>query len=145
MSASISGETESGERVALDADGNLVLAAGDRVVVNGQGFESQSNVDVWLFSTPTRLGSAASTASGTFADSFVVPDSIEEGSHRLVLEGRAADGKSAVIGVGLLIGGFDTEKGINKWIIIVPIVLATTLGLVIPTTIQRRRKREAGA
>ena len=145
MSASIHGETTDGERIALDVDGNLSLAPGDRVIVSGQGFESQSDVDVWLFSTPTRLGAATSSTTGTIQGSFIVPEAIESGSHRLILDGRSADGKPAVIGVGLLIGGYDTEQGINKWLIIVPIVLATTLGLVIPTTLQRRRKREAGA
>lgn len=35
--------------------------------------------------------------------------------------------------------------GINAWLIVVPIVVATTLGLVIPTTLRRRRRFGLGA
>ena len=145
MSATVYGETADGERIALDADGNLQLNQGDSVVVEGNGFEADSAVDVWLFSTPTRLGDLVTTSSGTLSGSFAVPATIEAGSHRLVLEGTTSDGKEAVIGVGLYLGEYATEGGINRWLIIVPLVLATTLGLVIPTTVRRRRAQQLNA
>ena len=139
MSATVYGESATGERIALDADGNLQLDQGDSVVVEGNGFEADSSVDIWLFSTPTRLGDLVANSSGAVSGSFPVPASVEAGAHRLVLEGTRADGKEAVIGVGLYLGDYDTEGGINRWLIIVPLVLATILGLVIPTTLRRRR------
>jgi hypothetical protein len=48
-----------------------------------------------------------------------------------------------VIGVGLRIGAYGKESGISTWLIVVPLVLATILALVIPTT-ARRRKRANG-
>lgn len=139
MSATVYGETSDGQRIALDADGNLQLDQGDRVVVEGAGFDPDSTVDIWLFSTPTRLGDLVASGAGTVSGSFAVPSTIESGSHRLVLEGTSSDGKDAVIGVGLYLGDYASEGGINRWLIIVPLVLATILGLVIPTTLRRRR------
>lgn len=145
MSATVYGESADGERIALDADGNLQLDAGDRVVVEGAGFEPDSVVDIWLFSTPTRLGDLVASGAGSVSGSFPVPATIEAGSHRLVLEGTTSDGKDAVIGVGLYLGDYATEGGINRWLIIVPLVMATILGLVIPTTVRRRRALQLNA
>lgn len=145
MSATVYGETSDGQRIALDADGNLQLNEGDSVVVEGNGFEADATVDIWLFSTPTRLGDLPTSSSGTVSGSFEVPVSMEPGAHRLVLKGTSADGKDAVIGVGLYLGDYETEGGINRWLIIVPLVLATILGLVIPTTVRRRRAQQLNA
>lgn len=145
MSATIYGETADGQRIALDADGNLQLNEGDSVVVEGNGFEANATVDIWLFSTPTRLGDLVTSSSGTVAGSFEVPASVEPGAHRLVLKGTSADGKDAVIGVGLYLGEYANEGGINRWVIIVPLVVATILGLVIPTTVRRRRAMQLNA
>ncbi len=142
LSATVYGESTDGSRIALDSDGNLQLDQGDRVVVEGDGFEADSTVDIWLFSSPTRLGDLITTSSGALSGSFPVPASLEPGAHRLVLEGSSADGKDAVIGVGLYVGDYDTASGINRWLIIVPLVLATILGLVIPTTVRRRRAQQ---
>ena len=145
MSATVYGETSDGQRIALDADGNLQLDQGDSVVVEGAGFDPDSTVDIWLFSTPTRLGDLVASGAGTVFGSFPVPATIESGSHRLVLEGTTSDGKEAVIGVGLYLGEYATEGGINRWLIIVPLTLATILGLVIPTTVRRRRAQQLNA
>jgi hypothetical protein len=61
----------------------------------------------------------------------------------VILSGVTAEGSDSVIGVGLRIGAYEKESGISTWLIVVPLVLATILALVIPTT-ARRRKRANG-
>jgi hypothetical protein len=82
-------------------------------------------------------------ATGAVSGRFAVPSSVEKGDHRVILSGVTADGSDSVIGVGLRIGAYEKESGLNKWVIILPLVLATILALVIPTT-ARRRKRANG-
>jgi hypothetical protein len=56
MSATISGVTADGAVAPLDNDGNIRLSEGDQIQVEASGFAPNSDVEVWLFSTPTLLG-----------------------------------------------------------------------------------------
>ncbi|NBU16832.1 MAG: hypothetical protein EBS48_07440 [Actinobacteria bacterium] len=143
VTATIYGTNAAGERIALDADGNLQLETGDSVVVEASGYEPGSEVEIWLRSTPVQLGVRTVDATGAVSGRFAVPSSVEKGDHRVILSGVTADGSDSVIGVGLRIGAYEKESGLNKWVIILPLVLATILALVIPTT-ARRRKRANG-
>lgn len=143
VTATIYGTTADGERIALDADGNLQLETGDSVVVEASGYEPGSEVEIWLRSTPVQLGVRTVDATGAVSGRFAVPSSVEKGDHRVILSGVTAEGSDSVIGVGLRIGAYGKESGISTWLIVVPLVLATILALVIPTT-ARRRKRANG-
>lgn len=143
VTATVYGMNTAGERVALDADGNLRLEEGDSVVVEASGYEPGSEVEIWLRSTPVQLGVRTADASGAVTGKFAVPSSVDPGDHRVILSGLTAAGGKSIIGVGLRIGAYEKEDGLNKWLIIVPLVLATILALVIPTT-ARRRKRANG-
>jgi len=143
VTATVYGMDAAGGRVALDADGNLRLEEGDSVVVEASGYEPGSEVEIWLRSTPVQLGVRTADASGAVTGRFAVPSSVDPGDHRVILSGLTAAGGKSVIGVGLRIGAYGKESGLNKWFIILPLVLATMLALVIPTT-ARRRKRANG-
>lgn len=143
VTATVYGMDAAGERVALDADGNLRLEEGDSVVVEASGYEPGSEVEIWLRSTPVQLGVRTADASGAVTGRFAVPSSVDPGDHRVILSGLTAAGGKSIIGVGLRIGAYEKEDGLNRWLIIVPLVLATMLALVIPTT-ARRRKRANG-
>jgi hypothetical protein len=143
VTATIYGTNADGERIALDADGNLQLETGDSVVVEASGYEPGSEVEIWLRSTPVQLGVRMVDATGAVSGRFAVPSSVEKGDHRVILSGVTAEGSDSVIGVGLRIGAYGKESGISTWLIVVPLVLATILALVIPTT-ARRRKRANG-
>lgn len=140
VNATIYGLTADGQRVALNTDGNLALQTGDTVVVEANGYGADGLVEVWLHSTPVKLGEVTVGADGAIKGSFVVPDSVETGDHRVLLSGPTKSGDTSVIGVGLRIGAWGTESNISRWIILSTIVLAITLALVIPTTARRRRK-----
>ena len=132
-----------GKKIDLDGEGNLVVMPGARIVIDGSGYEPGSEVEIWLFSDPTLLGPVRASAGGEVSGSFVVPPAVETGDHRVVLSGVEKGGSESIIGVGLRIGAYEKEDGLNKWLIILPLVLATMLALVIPTT-ARRRKRANG-
>ncbi|MFM9133687.1 MAG: glycine-rich domain-containing protein, partial [Actinomycetota bacterium] len=143
VTATVYGIDTAGGRVALDADGNLRLEQGDSVAVEASGYEPGSDVEIWLRSTPVQLGVRTADSSGAVTGRFAVPSSVDAGDHRVILSGLTAAGGKSVIGVGLRIGAYGKESGLNKWLIILPLVLATMLALVIPTT-ARRRKRANG-
>ncbi|MFM8601859.1 MAG: choice-of-anchor Q domain-containing protein [Actinomycetota bacterium] len=143
VTATVYGMDAAGGRVALDADGNLRLDEGDSVVVEATGYEPGSEVEIWLRSTPVQLGVRTADASGAITGKFPVPASVQPGDHRVILAGLTESGSDSVLGVGLRIGAYGKESGLNKWLIILPLVLATMLALVIPTT-ARRRKRANG-
>jgi hypothetical protein len=143
VSASVYGIGTDGKKIDLDGEGNLVVMPGARIVIDGSGYEPGSEVEIWLFSDPTLLGPVRASAGGEVSGSFVVPPAVETGDHRVVLSGVEKGGSESIIGVGLRIGAYEKEDGLNKWLIILPLVLATMLALVIPTT-ARRRKRANG-
>lgn len=143
VSASVYGIGTDGKKIDLDGEGNLVVMPGARIVIDGSGYEPGSEVEIWLFSDPTLLGPVRASAGGDVSGSFVVPPAVETGDHRVVLSGLENGGSESIIGVGLRIGAYGKEDGLNRWLIILPLVLATMLALVIPTT-ARRRKRANG-
>ncbi|MFZ9158932.1 MAG: hypothetical protein ACO230_12670, partial [Ilumatobacteraceae bacterium] len=143
ISATVYGLTTEGQKVALDADGNLQLDQQDRVVVAASGYESGSDVEIWLRSTPAKLATVTVDARGEISGTFTLPKNIDAGDHRVVLAGRTKSGGDSVIGVGLRIGSYGKESNVNRWIISLVIAMGITLALVIPTTV-RRRKRANG-
>jgi hypothetical protein len=58
----------------------------------------------------------------------------------VILSGTAASGADSVIGVGLRIGAYEKEAGISPWLIVIPVLLAVSAALVLPTTLRRRRR-----
>jgi hypothetical protein len=68
---------------------------------------------------------------------------LEEGNHRFVVDGTSATGADALVTLGVIVGyessGLSTT---GKLLIALPIGLAIIVGLVIPTTLRRRKKTE---
>ena len=140
VSLTVYGLDPAGQRVALDADGNLQLSEDDRIVVSASGYESGTLVEVWLRSTPTKIGTVAVDSLGRINGTFNIPRTIDAGDHRVVLAGRTKSGGDSVIGVGLRIGAYGKESNVNRWIIVSAIILAVALALILPTTARRRRR-----
>ena len=141
MSATISGVTSDGAIAPLDSEGNIRLSDGDQIQVEASGFAPNSDVEVWLFSTPTLLGTVAVNGEGTASSKFALPRGVESGNHRVALNGKNAVGDDASFAVGIVIGS--SSGGVStagKVLISVPIALAVLFALVIPA--RRRRKVE---
>jgi hypothetical protein len=139
IEATIYGESSDGQRIDLDENGDLRLTISDKIVVEAKGFELASDVDVWMYSTPTRLGALEVAESGTGASSFTLPASIDEGEHRVVLDGANDDGQSVVLGLGIAVGALEGGS-VNKALIIAPLTFAILIALLLPSVLRRRRK-----
>jgi hypothetical protein len=141
MKAVLSGLDDSGETRALDSDGNLRLAGGDVVKLNVGGFKPNSKVDVWLFSTPQRLGTAVVGADGRMSGSFTIPKLVEKGSHRIAITALLPNGKSATFTVGIAIGEIARTSTTTRVLIAIPIALAVLAGFMLPNQVRRRRRQ----
>ena len=140
MKAVLSGLDDKGATRALDADGNLRLSGGDVVKLNVGGFKPGSTVDIWLFSTPQRLGTAKVGADGRMSGSFTIPKNVEDGPHRIAITARLPNGKSATFTLGIAVGEIARTSTLTRVLIAIPIVLAIGFGLILPNQLRRRRK-----
>jgi hypothetical protein len=144
VTASIWGLTPQGTRVDLDETGNLRLGDQDSVVIEAGGFEPGQEIEVWMFSTPSRLGVLIAGTDGKISGTFPLPNNVPAGDHRIVLEGPNSLGQNVTLGVGLFVGE-PMGDGVSPWVIWIPVTLAVSLGLIIPTTLRRRRKASTSA
>ena len=144
MLTTLSGLTSKGKRVALNANGNLVVRRTERLVLSATGFEANRDVAVWVYSSPTQLGVIKTTADGTISGAFDLPSGLEVGNHRLVLESKKSDGQTSVVALGFSYATSDSGSAMTRLLIAVPIFFAMLFGLFLPA-ISRRRKKEATA
>jgi hypothetical protein len=140
LSATLSSLDESGKIAPLDSDGNVHLSGGDVIKVSVGGFDPGSVVEVWLFSTPTKLGSAVVGADGSINGLFTIPIGIKSGSHRVVISAKLANGKATTFTLGILIGKVSKTSTLTRVLIAIPISLAVGFGFLLPTQLRRRRK-----
>jgi len=143
LSATLSGVTKDGGISPLDNDGNLRLASGDIIKISVGGFKPDSDIAVWFFSTPIKLGTAAVKPDGTVSASFRVPNNIDDGAHRVAIVAQLPDGKPATFTLGLVVGKLKTTSTITRVLIVIPMILAVFVGLLLPTRFRRRRKANA--
>jgi hypothetical protein len=140
LSATMSGLDKTGKRSALDSDGNIHLAAGDEIKISVGGFKPKSLVEVWLFSTPTQLGTAVVGADGTVSGTYRLPAGTKSGTHRVVVTAKLANGKPTTFTLGILVGDISTTSTLTRVLIAIPIALAIGFGFLLPNQLRRRRK-----
>ena len=140
LSATLSGLDKTGKTAPLDSDGNVHLDGGDIIKISVGGFKPGSIVEVWLFSTPTKLGSAVVGADGAMTGSYRLPVGIKSGSHRVVVTARMTNGKPTTFTLGILVGDISTTSTLTRVLIAIPITLAIGFGFLLPTQLRRRRK-----
>lgn len=139
VSATLTGITASGEIAALDEDGAVRLTNDDLFEIELEGLAPNSAVEVWMYSTPNKLGVTQVNASGQGTERYAIEDSVSPGAHRIVLRGENSDGKKLEIAFGMFIGFENSTSTAARVVIIVPIVLALLFGLLLPTALRRRR------
>lgn len=142
MNAVISGRREDGTPAVLDPDGNIRLETGDQLITEVSGFNPDSDVAVWVFSNPIKLGSATVASTGKATSTFTVPASVESGRHGVVLSGVNPLGERANFSVGIIIGSEGGVGTVGKILIAVPVLLAGVAALTIPA---RRKRRNSAA
>jgi hypothetical protein len=145
LNATLSGVDNSGNRLPLDSEGNLHLAIGDVINVSVGGFKPGSVVEVWLFSTPKKLGSIVVAADGKVDGKFSIPTGVKSGSHRVVITAKLANGKPTTFTLGILVGNISKTSTLTRVLIAIPITLAIGFGFLLPTQMRHRRRRRAMA
>ena len=140
LSATMSSVDKTGNVLPLDSDGTVHLSVGDVIKLSVGGFDPGSTVEVWLFSTPTKLGSLIVGTDGTINGLFSVPAGIKSGSHRVVISAKLANGKPTTFTLGILIGNVSKTSTLTRVLIAIPITLAIGFGFLLPTQLRRRRK-----
>ena len=141
LSATMSGLDKTGKTAPLDSDGNIHLEGGDVIKISVGGFKPGTLVEVWLFSTPTKLGSAVVGVDGTVTGAYRLPVGIKSGSHRVVVTTRMANGKPTTFTLGILVGDISTTSTLTRVLIAIPITLAIGFGFLLPTQLRRRRRQ----
>jgi hypothetical protein len=139
LSATLSKTNANGVTTPLDNDGNLRLVSGDIMKINLGGFKPNSNVTIWFFSTPIKLGTAKVKPDGTVSAVVRVPNEIDDGPHRVAVVAEMTNGKPATFTLGVVVGKFKTTSTLTRVLIVVPIVLAILLGVLLPNRLRRRR------
>ena len=135
------GVTADGVVTPLDSDGNLRLTEGDLVEMSVSGLKASADIEVWMFSTPTQLGTVKANAAGRSSGQFKIPSGTEEGQHRFAVETRLPNNEKATVAVGIVYGAASTTSTVARVLIAIPIALAVAIGLIVPTTIRRRRRQ----
>ena len=141
ITGTLRGTKANGDPIALDTDGNLRIETGDRVSLESEGFGADSLVDVWLFSTPQKIGTITADAAGKSSGTFTVDSNLEAGNHRLVLKGVNNGGDEVVLAIGIVAGAIDVTSTLSRVLIAIPIALAVFVGLFIPNQVRRRRRK----
>ena len=141
LSATLSRTNENGVTAPLDKDGNLRLVAGDIMKISLGGFKANSEVTIWFFSTPIKLGTAKVKSDGTVTAVVRLPNGIDDGPHRVAVVAEMTNGKPATFTLGVIVGKFKTTSTLTRILIVIPISLAIGFGFLIPTRLRRRRLR----
>lgn len=139
--ATIRGMDSNGNMIPLAVNGDLRIPLGGGVAVDMGRYEVGSDVLIWLFSTPTSLGERHVDESGNVIARIATPKQIEEGVHRMAFVGKNPEGRDITFMIGLVVENPTALSAFSKVLIAIPIALAVFLGLLIPTTMHRRRRR----
>ena len=138
----ISGELDAssldGSQIQLDANGNLVLTPGDDVSLNLGGFGSETPIEVWMFSIPVKVKDLMADAEGKSNGSFLTPQGIDAGSHRIVVKGRSPENDEVIIAVGVTVIVEGSSSLTSK--LVLPMTVAVVVLFIVALTIRLRRR-----
>ena len=140
----MSATTSDGKVIEPNLDGRFSVLAGSRLALNGAGFRPDSEVQVWLYSTPTYIVSVRADADGNVPITLDITDEMAAGDHHIVLNGTSYTGDDVTVSTPVTILGNLSESVIERvgsTVVWVLLVTALMIGLLIPTTLKRRSKK----
>lgn len=100
---SLLGTDETGQASRLTPDGRLRLQPGRFARVAGEGFLPGTEVDVWLFSTPTYLGALLVKPDGSFDGLLPIGQDVTAKDHTLQANGFSFDSVSRSLSLPVFI------------------------------------------
>ena len=139
----------------LNPDGVLTTGPGGTIDVESSGFPENTEVEVWVLSTPQQVATATVGADGQYVAPVALPGDLESGNHRLALVGTSPDGSVTKIVLGFINEGAIDETGIaptavedgseesssGNWALIVILVLAGA-GILLAGGVYSARRRQ---
>ena len=90
-SLAIKSTTQFVQGSVTDTSARVVIEKGNTVTTSGTGFKPNSQVDVYVYSTPTWLGSVITDEFGNFTTTLPMPTSLPEGDHTFQAQGLTPD------------------------------------------------------
>jgi outer membrane protein OmpA-like peptidoglycan-associated protein len=99
----LQGQTGGGTTLPLAPDGSLLLNQSGQAALGGTGFQPQSQVGVYMYSTPYFLGTTTVSSDGKFAADFPLPPGIDAGKHTVQATGYSIDGAVRVLNVAVTV------------------------------------------
>ncbi|MGA1363042.1 MAG: LamG-like jellyroll fold domain-containing protein [Ilumatobacteraceae bacterium] len=143
LNAEVSSVDAEGRTLALDSDGNVTLEPGARIAIKIAGFEPGTEVEMWMFSTPVRIGTATVGPAGTLDTVVTIPADVPTGAHRVAITTKEKGKDKVTFTLGVAVREFNKESNIATWLIVLPILLAVGAALFLPPAVRRRRKESA--
>jgi hypothetical protein len=143
FTVTLAGVKADGTIIPLSSDGLLEVQRGDTFRLDATGFAPGSNVDIWMFSKSTLMANITVGADGLVKSSFVVPKSMKDGLHHLVMVGVDKAKAEAKFEVGMNVGVPAKQWWASRVLLLVPLAIAVFIGLWLPTTVRRRQRRLA--
>lgn len=87
----LSSTTQFVEGDLQDNNDRVVIEKGNTVTTSGTGFKPFSQVDIWVYSTPTWLGSVITDAYGNFTTTVPMPKALPAGDHTFQAKGQTPE------------------------------------------------------
>ena len=134
-SLGLKGKKKRGDKIALDLN--------QEAVANGEGFMEESEVYIWLFSTPRKLATVKVNADGSFTKGFVIPPDVKPGEHTLQISGITPDGEVRRVSAAIVVdAGADLPQSGGDGL--TPLIRAAIL-IFIGVLLTARRRLQVGA
>ncbi len=103
-----------GKPAKVASDGALLVVQGTSVDISGSGYMPNSLVDLWIYSTPTHLGTVTADAQGDFSANFPIPVSIPAGDHTVKIDGKDFKGELTTVSVGVRVLPKSQEASVDS-------------------------------
>lgn len=82
-----------------DSSARVVIEKGNTVTTSGTGFKPFSQVDVYVYSTPTWLGAVMTDEFGNFTTTLPMPNALPEGDHTFQAQGQTPESTERVAAI----------------------------------------------
>ena len=109
----VAGRLADGAPAPLGPANSLRLAPGGTLATSGSGFQSFTEVRIYLMSTPVLLDTLMTDATGTFADTVPVPADAVVGAHTAQVNGFTPGGSVRSVSLGVEVLASTTEHRIG--------------------------------
>lgn len=132
-----------GDVVPLDSQGYINGQSTDKILLELSGAKPGEEMTLWMFSTPIQIGRELVGDYGKVSGTFDVPDGLESGPHRIVVNAVSYTGTESTVSIGFLLDGASNGSSPISIIIYTTLGVAVAFALVIPATRRRRRRLES--